>query len=49
MEEAEEWKENNGGDFIEVRSGKDKKCEDYCNVNEFCIYYKQKKEETKTA
>jgi len=44
MEEAEEWKKNNGGDFIEVRPGEDKKCEDYCNVNKFCNYYQKKKQ-----
>ena len=42
MEEAEEWKEKNGGDSIEIRPGEDKKCIDYCNVCEFCNYYKEK-------
>jgi hypothetical protein len=40
-EEAMEWKENNGGDLIEVRPGDDKKCEDYCSVCEFCNYYRE--------
>ncbi len=48
IEEAEEWKKNNGGDFIEVRPGEDKKCADYCSVNEFCSYWLEKQEE-KTA
>ena len=45
-EEAEEWIENTGkGDYIEYRSGEDKKCNDYCNVNEFCDYYQKLKKE----
>lgn len=39
-EEAEKWKEKNGGDFIEVRPGEDKKCGDYCSVNMFCSHYR---------
>ncbi len=49
MEEAEEWKKNNGGDYIEVRPGEDKKCADYCSVNKFCSYYQQKMAKEKTA
>ena len=49
MEEAEEWKKNNGGDFIEVRPGEDKKCSDYCSVNEFCSYYQERISKGKTA
>lgn len=41
MEEAEQWKEANGGDHIEVRPGEDKKCENYCSVCQFCNYYKE--------
>lgn len=40
QEAAEEWKESNGGDFIEVRKAEDKKCLDYCSVNTKCSYYK---------
>ena len=38
-EKAEEWMEYNGGDYIEVRKGEDKKCQDYCSACEFCNYY----------
>lgn len=40
MSEAEVWKEANGGDFIEVRKGVDKKCMDYCLCCSKCEYYK---------
>lgn len=39
MDEAEQWKADNGGDFIEVRPGEDKKCIDYCSACEFCSHY----------
>lgn len=39
-EEAEEWIRNNGGDYLETREGEDKKCADYCAVNQFCNYFK---------
>ncbi len=46
MEEAEEWMRNNKkGDFIELRPGEDKKCDDYCIVNQFCNYYQNKKKQ----
>lgn len=48
QEEAEEWKEQNGGDFIQVRKGEDKKCADYCSACEFCNYYQEQFKE-KTA
>ncbi len=41
MEDAENWMATNGGDFIEVRKGEDKKCQDYCSACEFCNYYKE--------
>jgi len=45
MEDAEQWiKDNNKGDYIETRAGEDKKCNDYCFVNQFCNYYLSKKE-----
>lgn len=45
MKEAEKWMKKNGkGDFVEIRYGKNKKCENYCNVNKFCNYYKEMKE-----
>ena len=42
MEEAKKWKAENGGDEIQVRPGKDKKCIDYCAACEFCNYYREK-------
>lgn len=42
MEEAEQWKAENGGDEIVIRPGEDKKCLDYCAACEFCNYYKEK-------
>jgi len=44
-EEAENWKEQNSGDFIEVRKGEDKKCADYCSACEFCNYYQEQVKE----
>ncbi len=44
INEAEEWREKNGGDFIEVRPGQNKKCEDYCRVCEFCSFFQRIKE-----
>jgi len=41
-EEAEQWMNDNGGDYIEERPGEDKKCMDYCAVCEFCNYYKER-------
>ena len=46
MEEAREWMENNQkGDYVDVRPGEDKKCNDYCFACDFCSYYKNKKSE----
>lgn len=42
MEEAEVWMQENGGDYIDVRPGEDKKCIDYCSVCEFCNYFIEK-------
>lgn len=42
-EAAEQWKADNGGDYIETRLGEDKKCADYCSACEFCNYYKERK------
>lgn len=41
MEEAETWKAENSGDFIETRLGADKKCIDYCLCCTKCDYWKQ--------
>lgn len=41
VEEAEKWKTENVGDFIEVRKGTDKKCVDYCLCCTKCDYWKQ--------
>ena len=46
-DEAETWKEANGGDFIEVRKGEDKKCLDYCNACKFCSHYLEITKEAK--
>lgn len=41
-EEAKEWMEKNQkGEYIETRLGEDKKCNDYCRVNEFCSHYQK--------
>lgn len=40
-EEAEKWKAENGGDYIEVRKGVDKKCVDYCLCCKKCDYWLQ--------
>jgi hypothetical protein len=45
MEEAEAWMAENGGDEIEFRPGEDKKCADYCGVNQFCSHYRGCKNE----
>lgn len=41
-EEAEKWKADNGGDFIEVRKGTDKKCVDYCQCCTKCQYWQER-------
>jgi len=46
-EEAEKYlSESEKGTHIDTRPGEDKKCEDYCNVNQFCNYYQNKKGDT---
>jgi hypothetical protein len=40
-EEAEQWMQDNGGDFIQYRAGEDKKCKDYCSACQFCNYYRE--------
>lgn len=47
QEEAWQWIADNpgkGGDRVETRPGIDRKCQDYCNVREFCNYYKEEVE-----
>lgn len=39
-EEAEQWIMEGSGDWIEIRPGEDKKCMDYCAVNQFCDYWR---------
>ena len=34
--EAKKWMADNGGDYIDVRKGEDKKCNEYCAVKDFC-------------
>jgi len=41
MQDAEQWMEQNGGDWIAVRPGEDKKCIDYCSACKFCNYYNE--------
>lgn len=41
MEDAEKYKAENGGDYIETRKGEDKKCQEYCLCCEFCKHYKE--------
>lgn len=43
-EEAEQYRAEKGGDFIQFRPGEDKKCDNYCTVCPFCRYYQQKME-----
>jgi hypothetical protein len=40
-EDAEAWRDENGGDCIEIRKGEDTKCLNYCSVCEFCSHYKE--------
>ena len=42
--EAVKWMANNGGDFVEIRKGEDKKCNDYCSVCQFCDYWQKNHE-----
>lgn len=42
-EAAEQWKADNGGDYIETRPGEDKKCSDYCSACEFCNYFQERR------
>lgn len=46
-EVAEELAETDDEYWVEVREGEDKRCEDYCDVAEFCPYWKSKKGEQK--
>jgi hypothetical protein len=42
LEDAEAWKDANGGEYIDVRKGEDKKCVDgYCSVCKFCDYWQR--------
>lgn len=41
MADAENWMNSNGGDYIDIRKGEDKKCQDYCSACEFCNYYQE--------
>jgi hypothetical protein len=40
-EDAEAWRDGNGGDYIETRKGTDAKCKEYCSVCEFCPYWQE--------
>lgn len=39
--EAKEFEKNDDLYWIDVRKGRNTKCEDYCNACQFCNYYKQ--------
>jgi hypothetical protein len=41
-DEAKQWQEENGGDFIEFRKGEDKKCDNYCLCCQKCDYWLKK-------
>lgn len=40
-QEAERYMKANGGDYIELRKGEDRKCKEYCSCAEFCPYYQK--------
>ena len=39
--EAEEYKASKGGDYIQKRTGTDRKCAEYCSCAPFCEYYQK--------
>lgn len=39
--EAEKYKADKGGDYIDVRNGTDRKCAEYCSCAAFCEYYQK--------
>ena len=39
--EAKEFEKNDDSYWIDVRKGRNTKCEDYCNACQFCNYYKE--------
>ena len=41
LEDAELYIKAKGGDYIEKRDGENRRCQDYCEVNKFCNFYKQ--------
>lgn len=43
MEEAQDYLANKGGDYIEERKGEYRKCQDYCDMCNFCKYYNDRK------
>lgn len=40
MEDAELYLKNKGGDYISKRIGENRRCKDYCDVCQFCDFYK---------
>ena len=40
MEAAREYIAYKGGDYIELRKGEDKKCNDYCQCATKCAYWR---------
>lgn len=47
MEEAQDYLNNVGGDFIEIRVADDMMCKDYCNCKQYCSHWKQIMKEIK--
>lgn len=41
---ATQYMKDVGADYIEERHGEDKRCADYCSVNGFCSYWREKNE-----
>ncbi len=41
LDEAEKYKAEKGGDYIETRHGEDKRCVDYCLCCKHCDYWKE--------
>lgn len=39
-QEAKDYMSKNGGDYIELRKGEDRKCKEYCTCCQFCPFYK---------
>lgn len=40
-EQATQWRDDNGGDSIDIRPGEDKKCKEYCSACAFCSHWQE--------